>query len=125
MKRNTIFFIILCAVLIWGWAAASGSSAAQKEQGTLLGEKHKGKGVDCSGCHQESPPAKPVPSAACMKCHGDQAKLAQRTAKVTPNPHASPHLNPGDQLVCEDCHHVHKPSENACNKCHEFKFKTP
>ena len=124
MRRKAVLFIILCSMLTL-FLAAAGFSAAQKDQGTLLGEKHKAKGIDCSGCHTESPPAKPVPSAVCVKCHGDQAKLAQRTIKLTPNPHASPHLNPGEQPACEDCHHIHKPSENSCNKCHEFKFKTP
>ncbi len=57
MKRKAVLFIILCSILTLLFAAASAFSAAQKDQGTLLGEKHKAKGIDCSGCHQESPPA--------------------------------------------------------------------
>lgn len=125
MKLKQVLFFVLFSILVLALSIVSGFSASGKDQGTLLAEKHKAKSVDCAGCHKESPPAKAVPGTVCVKCHGDQAKLAQLTIKVTPNPHASPHLNPGDPLVCEECHHVHKPSENSCNKCHEFKFKTP
>ena len=87
----------------------------------FLADKHKIAGIACGGCHKENPPKDQVPTVICNECHGDQAKLANRTQKVIPNPHES-HL--GD-VKCELCHHAHKPSENYCGNCHEFGYKVP
>jgi hypothetical protein len=88
---------------------------------SFLGDKHKVAGIGCGDCHKENPPKGLVPTGVCTKCHGDQAKLAERTHKVIPNPHDS-HL--GNQK-CELCHHAHKPSEDHCSNCHEFDYKVP
>lgn len=57
----------------------------------------------------------------CMQCHGDYAQLAQKTAKIEPNPHLS-HLG---KVNCEECHKANqvKP-ELMCNQCHNFTLKT-
>jgi hypothetical protein len=86
-----------------------------------LADKHKAASISCEGCHIENPPKGLVPTGVCTKCHGDQTKLAARTQKVIPNPHAS-HL---ENVKCELCHHAHKPSENYCSNCHEFSYKVP
>lgn len=86
-------------------------------------DRHQAAGLKCAGCHKERPPKTKPPNTSCLGCHGDQAKLAARTAAVTPNPHAPPHLPQGEAQLCDDCHHVHKPSEVACADCHHgFHF---
>ena len=90
-------------------------------QSTLLADVHQSKGIKCTSCHKEEPPKNQVGSSVCLECHGGQMKLIERTNKYDPNPHVSPHSN---KLVCEDCHHLHKPSEISCKVCHtnmEFK----
>jgi Cytochrome c3 len=66
-----------------------------------LADRHKDKGLDCAVCHKEPPPAK-VKAESCVMCHGDAAKLAERTKGKTPNPHALPTLD------CAMCHSGHK-----------------
>jgi Cytochrome c3 len=92
--------------------------AAQEQ---FLADKHKEVGLDCQGCHQENPPARKVETPVCQSCHGDYAKVAARTEKVEPNPHAS---HEGYQ-PCDVCHHAHKPSVDRCGECHNFGFKVP
>jgi uncharacterized CHY-type Zn-finger protein len=88
---------------------------------SFLADKHNAAGIVCGGCHKENPPKEWVPTAVCIKCHGDQAKVAERTQKVIPNPHES-HLG---NVKCELCHHAHKPSQDHCSNCHEFDYKVP
>jgi hypothetical protein len=87
----------------------------------LLGDRHKAAGIACAGCHKETPPHVPVPTAVCMTCHGTYAAIAAKTANDTPNPHAS---HKGD-LPCESCHHSHKASVDYCAQCHDWGFKVP
>jgi len=54
----------------------------------------------------------------CTKCHGDQAKVAEKTIKVIPNPHES-HLG---NVKCGLCHHGHKQSEDYCSTCHDLGY---
>ncbi len=120
----SIFFLFGGYLIFTPISQLSASEKAGQEE--LLGIKHKEKGINCTSCHEESPPAKATPNSACAKCHDGQEKLDQLTNKVVPNPHASPHLNPGELPACDDCHHIHKSSVNACEQCHEnFKFKVP
>ncbi len=84
----------------------------------FLADKHKVAGIGCDGCHKENPPKEHVPTLVCNKCHGDQAKLAERTQKVIPNPHDS-HLG---NVECGLCHHGHKQSEDYCSTCHDFGY---
>jgi hypothetical protein len=105
--------------------AAGSAFTAGPAGDAFLADKHQKANVNCQGCHEESPPAKLAPTAACMKCHGDMAKLISKTSKRVPNPHASPHEPPAE-TKCESCHHVHKKSENSCVQCHEeFVFRVP
>jgi hypothetical protein len=89
-------------------------------------ERHQKAGLTCQSCHKESPPTAVVPGAQCMTCHGDLSKLLAKSSRAVPNPHASPHIAPGEQPKCEECHHIHKPSEVSCYSCHQdFKYKMP
>jgi hypothetical protein len=87
----------------------------------FMADRHVAKGIVCNSCHKEAPPKSLVPTETCFKCHGDYTKLAEQTKKIRPNPHE--HHDPN--VACEYCHHAHKPSENKCNACHDFKFKVP
>jgi len=124
-KRDLVLFVL--PVLLVGFISAffiidPGQAAAP---GAGL-ERHLKAGLNCQSCHAESPPKEMVPGSKCLTCHCDLAKLIQKSNKAVPNPHASPHLNPGEAPKCEECHHIHKPSEVSCLKCHEdFKFKLP
>lgn len=102
------------------------SNAPAADDARSLLEIHQGKGLNCASCHTEAPPQVPPPTTKCTGCHGDQATVAARTKNETPNPHAPPHLAPGETQNCEECHHVHKPSEVTCTDCHhsfEFNIK--
>jgi hypothetical protein len=88
----------------------------------FLIDKHLAGGLQCSSCHTEDPPAKQPDWIKCLDCHGGSyTKLAEMTAKVYPNPHAS-HQG---ALPCTWCHHNHKRSETYCERCHSWDFKTP
>ncbi len=87
-----IHFAAICVVFVFlalVFAAWYGTGPGAAEKKNFLADRHKGKGVECSGCHNESPPKAAVPMATCLKCHGSYAKVAKRTDNTTPNPHAS------------------------------------
>ena len=114
-------FAIVCFLIVM--AVHDPGQAAPPAAGI---EKHQQAGLTCQSCHKESPPNVTVAGAQCMTCHGDVAKLIAKSIKAVPNPHASPHISPGETPKCEECHHIHKPSEISCNNCHQdFKFKMP
>ena len=120
-----ILAVILAAVvpLVSLWAAGTeGDQAKAVSTGKVfLADRHKEAGIDCSGCHKESPPKEEPAMEACLKCHGPHEKLAVKGEKLEHNPHAS-HLG---ELECFNCHHGHKPSVNYCDRCHTFGFKVP
>lgn len=110
---------LLVAVLI---AASFAILAGRGEAQELLLQKHIGKGMVCTACHQENPPATAVKTKTCLTCHGPYDKLADKTeGKAAQNPHASHN----GELDCDSCHHVHKVSDNYCAQCHQFEFKVP
>ena len=86
-----------------------------------MGDKHKKAGIVCEECHRDGSPEGNVITDICFKCHIGYSKLAERTNKITPNPHES-HLG---YLECVACHHIHKLSEDYCRECHKFGFKVP
>ena len=113
---------VLCLalfVVIAALYAPRPDASAQAEAGKFLADRHQAKKIDCAACHKESPPKDLVATAVCLGCHGPYAKLAEKTAKLEHNPHAS---HEGD-LSCESCHHAHKPPEDHCAKCHTFGMK--
>jgi hypothetical protein len=125
MKRfilsGSIFFFLLTAAMILAqpFVSSGADQTGQKPAASnLLLEKHAVKKIGCQGCHPGAPPHKAVKTETCLKCHGKPEALAQLTAKLALNPHDSPHDPPSD-MKCENCHHVHKLSENSCLQCHD------
>jgi len=120
MQFRILIFAIV-ALWVWGFSVLSPSGPASAAQDLFLGDKHKNKGVECSGCHPEDPPKQKVPMAVCLGCHGDYPTVAAQTKRLDPNPHDS-HLG---EIECEKCHHAHKASVNACAACHLMDMKVP
>jgi hypothetical protein len=112
---------VVAVLLLWEFSFSSFSGPTWAALGGFLGDTHKNKGIDCSGCHRESPPKRNVPMAVCLGCHGDYRRIAAKTNKLDPNPHDS-HLGEFD---CGKCHHAHKASVNACNACHRLDMNVP
>lgn len=105
---------ILMAVVMYATSSAYGQA---------LHDVHNRAGVQCAACHQQNPPEPNPPNSTCIGCHGTMLPSSGRAAK-SPDPHASPHLGPGEIPVCSDCHRVHKASEVTCIACHRgFQFK--
>ncbi|MFA5181094.1 MAG: cytochrome c3 family protein [Syntrophales bacterium] len=119
LKRYSLVPIVLLLALAFGAVSLSDNTWAQPKK--FLADRHKDRGLNCSVCHKETPPGKAVHSAVCLGCHGDAEKLAIRTGSKRPNPHDT-HLG---EVACEECHHAHKPSVDACAKCHHFGLNVP
>ena len=124
MIRSTPLLTTLFVVALAALALPTAPVLAQ--QPTSLLTKHQAAGVTCATCHPETPPATAVRAPTCLGCHGDAAKLAAATWRTTPNPHASPHLVAPAPPQCDTCHHLHRPPENACIRCHKgFVLEVP
>lgn len=120
LKRYRILLLVVLAVLALGALLVSEHTWAQQQK--FQADKHKDRGLDCAACHKETPPSQAVPSAVCKNCH-DPEKLAMKSAEKLGR--QNPHDNHLGDIPCESCHHGHKPSEDACAKCHNFGFKVP
>ncbi len=102
-----------CALVL---SVASNAMAADP----MLADRHVARGVACASCHKTAPTAGAVVKKdTCKACHSPEG-LAERTAKVEPNPHFN-HL--GD-VSCTDCHKGHQAPQVMCNDCHKFNLKT-
>jgi hypothetical protein len=119
-KRFGIALLTIIMIFALGSIIISGHSWAQQKK--FLADRHKDRGMECSACHKESPPQKAVPSEVCKGCH-DEEKLAMKSAEKFGR--QNPHDNHLGAIGCEQCHHAHKPSVDACAKCHQFGFKVP
>lgn len=84
-------------------------------------DRHTAMGVKCESCHVTKDKTVPVRKAACLTCHQSYAKMAERTAKVHPNPHYN-HFGDRD---CSTCHKGHEKSVLTCDQCHKFDLRTP
>jgi hypothetical protein len=125
LSKSSIIVLVFLLFFINALLIVIPSYSAESTKNPLLADMHAKKNVNCQGCHKEEPPAKPVTTDTCFKCHGNPTKVVQRTEKLVPNPHTSPHESPSD-VKCESCHHMHKPSQNSCAQCHnEIIFKVP
>jgi len=125
MKMRTIisvaglvFFVFAVAITAFHLSTSKMVWAAQD---VFLADKHKNVGLDCSSCHNGTPPNSKVSMDSCTKCHGDYIKIAEKTISVKPNPHDS-HLG---NIDCDSCHLGHKPSVDYCQNCHSFGYKVP
>jgi len=100
----------------------AGETSAENDETTelkeaLLADKHKTAGLECSGCHKETPPANETPTAVCLTCHADYRDVAAS--------YIDPHNAHMEFANCSDCHHAHKKSESQCLQCHTFNQETP
>lgn len=96
--------VLLCLVLSVGLSSVSALP---------LVDKHAGAGVQCAACHAATPGRKPGQDT-CLKCHESAEELSQATARLKPNPHR---IHLGD-LVCTQCHSLHKEQKVNCSACH-------
>lgn len=119
MNTTTARMVLLIAAAV---TAAIGDSPLRAQSSPLLFETHHGAGLTCAQCHDERPPDRAPAASKCTGCHGDQATLAGKTSAASPNPHAPPHMAPGETQVCTDCHHIHRRSEVTCTACHRDFF---
>ena len=55
-------------------------------------------------------------AAQCLACHGSYQALGEKTASLTPNPHAS-HMG---EVQCDGCHRWKGKGKLMCNDCHRF-----
>lgn len=104
------------AILLLMLLVSSGSNATSQ----ALHDVHGNAGIPCTACHQEAPPALATPDTTCVACHGT---MLDGPSALSPDPHRSPHLGPGEIPACTECHHIHRPSEVTCVMCHRgFQF---
>lgn len=108
--RKLLMTLLLVLPISMSWAADQ-----------HLADRHGARGTQCVSCHGNGKPSANVSNDRCLACHGSYAQLAEKTAKLDVNPHAS-HL--GD-MPCVRCHQGHKPSVLICNNCHQFKMAVP
>lgn len=94
-------------------ALAAGAASAAGMPSKINGPHAK---LPCSTCHKNEMTA--PPKETCLSCHGSYDKIAERTAKLTPNPHFS-HRGEED---CTNCHSLHGKSRLECNDCHSFNL---
>ena len=101
--------LILSAGLAW---------AAYAALDMPVSGKHLENEITCEDCHGTDEPAKRAPVSACYACHGEYPELAELTASMEVNPHASHQGEPR----CTLCHKTHEPSVLFCNDCHAFEM---
>ena len=111
---NKTLFAVLAASL--GFAAFSSFAA----DAPVLADRHVARSVTCDKCHGSQPPqaGAKVKVEQCLTCHQSYDTVAERTAKIEPNPHKN-HLG---NVRCSDCHSGHAQPKNMCNDCHKFNF---
>ncbi len=120
-------------------AAAAGQPAAAPQTGTdaaktaaaddknkpgftddvkpYLSDRHVAKGMECTSCHGDTTPQKPVETAKCLECHTSFDEISKKTVDMSPNPHSN-HLIDSQDVDCNFCHHAHKVNEIGCTQCH-------
>ena len=112
MTRSNLLAVLVALVCV---SVCTGLVAAAD----LLADRHSTRGLGCASCHGTTGPQTAVTAATCIACHGAYTAIAEKTARLDPNPHAS-HRG---ELACGECHHAHQPSVDFCAQCHDFGFK--
>ena len=100
------------------WVCVGSASVADDNS---LAATHAETGFACNACHMETPPSQAVTTEICTVCHSLGPVLAETTAEIEPNPHAS---HKGD-LPCAACHRAHSASVDACASCHSWGYTVP
>ena len=106
---RAICLLIMSATLAWTAFAATDMPVSGK---------HLEIEVGCVDCHGTEEPVKRAPVSACYSCHGEYTEVAQLTAHMEINPHASHQGEPR----CTLCHKTHEPSVLFCNDCHTYEM---
>jgi hypothetical protein len=96
----TVLMTLTLAVGSSGPLDGTARAAGDKE---YLAIRHMARGHTCETCHKENPPKSKTSHVACMGCHGDAKKMADRSKDKSPNPHAY-----APDMVCTKCHYGHK-----------------
>jgi len=115
--------LCLTTVVAFFW---TGIAVAQ-EAGAVTADRHKKRGMECTGCHGEAQPKAAAPKKACLACHTSLEAVAERTKDYERNPHKN-HLTEASDVECTDCHHGHQADTPLCHQCHEgmkFEKKEP
>lgn len=125
MKNKTLQKFLFSFSFLMFLAGGAYAADTAKMENSALGKLHAEQGIDCAQCHDNVKNPEPVSMEKCLSCHGETAKLAEKTANVKPNnPHENRHY--GTEADCNLCHHQHKKSENFCLPCHpRFAFAVP
>lgn len=111
IQKMTITLVVSVALLF-------GITSAVQAQ-NHLGDYHQSQGLECDACHTKNTETPPTPDT-CLMCHDD---YFDKTIELWPNPHANPHIQPTDEVICSDCHKGHSQQSVTCQTCHEnFKF---
>lgn len=119
MQSSTYLFIqkIMLASAL-GLALLLSVSGAVKAE-NYLADFHQSQEIECDACHTENTETPPTPDS-CLMCHDD---YFDKTIELWPNPHANPHIQPTDDVICSDCHKGHAQQTVTCKTCHEnFEF---
>lgn len=132
---KVIFRALLGVVALLAFTAATVLPAHAQQK-----PHHVKAGVTCAACHGAGNMSRyePVPTATCLKCHGDRAALIKRTERLNKvvqeknpvtgqiekvvkdlNPHSGHHDR--GRLDCFECHREHKPSKILCAQCHDVE----
>jgi fumarate reductase flavoprotein subunit len=114
-KQGNLWLFLAALLLLVGGAAIAEAQSKETSVDTqhYTAHVHLENGLTCAVCHGDGP-KKPVTREKCQECHGTYKDLAQRTTNYEPNPH----YNHTIDLSCDSCHHMHKPQQVYCQKCH-------
>lgn len=112
MKRK-LFVLLLLTILALSVGALVSAAETMKPH-------HGSNGLACDDCHSGNQ-NEPAGMEQCLNCH--ELPEQKEDYHGAADEHDSPHYGP--ELECENCHHEHQASENFCNSCHDFDFKTP
>ncbi len=113
MKKTLLVVSTVLSMLFAGFAFSADSPC--------LADRHVAKGVKCEVCHVAPTPGAVVKvnKEKCLACHQSYEVLAQKTAKLEPNPH----FNHMGAVRCTDCHTGHTKGQLMCNDCHKFDLQ--
>ena len=103
IMRGLIAAILAALAVAAGPCGLLGGTARAAGDREYLALRHMERGHTCETCHKENPPKSKTSHVACMGCHGDAKKMAERTKNSSPNPHAY-----APDMVCTKCHYGHK-----------------
>jgi len=120
MKKTRVIILVMLASLFFVWVAV----AAALDKKHYESNKHvTDSSATCKDCHTSiEPTTAPKSWTICSSCHGDYEKLAERTAKVVPNPHKTHYTD----MPCSECHMIHQSSSlKVCQSCHNLEMKVP